>query len=388
MTWIAGRGQLEYHFSMVRCWLFVTGAVIAGCAHHAKQDEATGADGVAAGAMPLVLEEEARADPKAAATYRGQAEDVVSYPAGDRVDWKVIELPAQRLGTLALKLTWTSPRPGLRLAFDVHDARSNLVVEESGRAVRSRETTIERAAGKYFVRVYAQRPGDAGNYKLVAEFKPAAPTPAATMPDSRSNAIPPPLPGATRTENNKVPEPPKLAAMPDHAEPCNDTNFDARKPECKSFCPSFGAPDGWPPCEGKCPRRPSVDIAACWDVMPCPRPPDVRVKACKAKDFPPCNRAAPDPGNPNCDEPVYGRVTKREVQGREVRLTIGAGSNQGVQKSWRAVLISGPDLNSKPVSGGEIHIVNVDKNRSIGTARLTATQVDDSPHVKLFPPPK
>ena len=121
---------------MARWWLVVAGAAIVGCAHRVKHDEATGLDGVAAGAIPIVLEEVARADPKAAATYRGQAQDVVSYPAGDRVDWKVLELPAQQIGTLELKLTWTSPRPGLRLAFDVFDARSNLVVEESGRAVR------------------------------------------------------------------------------------------------------------------------------------------------------------------------------------------------------------------------------------------------------------
>src|SRR5689334_1213816 len=86
--------------SMSRWWLFVTCVAIAGCAHRVKQDEATGPDGVAAGAIPIVLEEEARSDPKAAVTYRGQARDVVSYPAGDRVDWKVLELPAQQRGTL------------------------------------------------------------------------------------------------------------------------------------------------------------------------------------------------------------------------------------------------------------------------------------------------
>jgi len=369
---------------MSRWWLFVTCAAIAGCAYRVKQDEATGPDGVAAGAIPIVLEEEARADPEAAATYRGQARDVVSYPAGDRVDWKVLELPAQQRGTLELKLTWTSPRPGLRIAFDVFDARANLVAEESGRAIRSRETTIDGATGRYFVRVYAQRPADAGTYTLVAEFKPVAPKQV-----SRPIDIPlSPPPERTRVENVKVPDPPKLTAVPDRVEPCNNTNFDPKKPECKSFCPALGAPDGWPPCDGKCPRKPSIDIEACWDVMPCPRPPDSRVKACKAKDFPPCNRAAPDPGNPNCDEPVYGRVTKREVQGSEVWLTIGAGLNQGVRKNWRGVLISGPDLNSKPVSGGEIQIVNVDRNRSVGTTRLTVTQVDDNPHVKLLPPPR
>jgi hypothetical protein len=81
-------------FCMSRWWLFVAGAALAGCAHTVKQDEATGPDGVAAGATPIVLEAAPGVDPKVAATYRGQAEGVVSYPAGDRVDWKVIELPA------------------------------------------------------------------------------------------------------------------------------------------------------------------------------------------------------------------------------------------------------------------------------------------------------
>jgi len=201
-----------------------------------------------------------------------------------------------------------------------------------------------------------------------------------------AGAMPTTTPERTRLASNEAPDSPKLAAVPARVEPCNDNNFDSRKPECKSFCPSSGAPDDWPPCVGQCPRKPSVDIAACWDVMPCPRPPDKRVKACKPQDFPRCDKAAPDPGNPNCDEPVYGRVTKLEVEGNEVRLTIGAGSNQGVQKEWRAVLIDGPDLDSRPVPGGKIRIVTIDRNRSIGTTKLTMSQVTGSPHVKLSPP--
>jgi len=123
--------------------------------------------------------------------------------------------------------------------------------------------------------------------------------------------------------------------------------------------------------------------------MPCPRPPDARVRACTPDKFPPCpDKKNPDPNNPNClvpADPIVGRITKREVVGSEVKVTIGVGQNQGVGKNWRAVFVTGSDLNSKPVSGGEVIIDNVDKNRTYGRTKLTPGQVDQNPNVKLMP---
>jgi hypothetical protein len=157
---------------------------VLSCAHTVPQDAATGHDGHIKGATPIALDQ-----------GEGIAHGIVTYPGGDRVDWKSIELPAGKHGTLDLKMTWTTPRPGLRIAFDVFDQWSTPIAVE--RAVRhrghSRSTRIDHARGTYFVRVFAPRRGDAGAYKLVASF-------AEDPPPIRVSA--------------DVPEPPRLPAVP------------------------------------------------------------------------------------------------------------------------------------------------------------------------------
>lgn len=341
-------------------------ALLASCANNVPQDKTTGPDGKIKGAKEMVLD-----------NGEAKATGIVTYPGGDRVDWKLIQLPEKKRGTLEIKLQWTPPRPGLQLAFDVFDEWNELLASSSKKTGkkkahgRTRSATLENARGKYFVRVYAVGRGDAGKYRLDVDFKETLTGPAFD-----------PL-------KLEIPDPPKLAAVPDYVEPCDDTNFDIKKAECKNYCPATGAPPNWPPCKGKCPDPPTVDIKSCLDIMPCPRPPDMRVRACKPADFPPCpSKQNPDPNNPNClvpADPIPARITKREQFGNEVRVTIGIGSNQGVGKGWRAVFISGPDVNSKPVSGGEITIDSVDKNRTYGRTKLTQTQVDANPNVKLMP---
>jgi hypothetical protein len=342
--------------------------LLASCANNVPQDKKTGPDGRIKGAKELVFD-------------NGEAKTtgIVTYPGGDRVDWKLIQLPEKKRGTLEVKLQWTPPRPGLQLAFDIFDEWNEQVVSSSKKVGkkkskgRTRSATLENARGKYFVRVYAVGRGDAGKYKLSVDFKEQTVGP------------------AFDPQKLEVPDPPKLAAVPDHVDPCDDDNFDPKKAECKNYCPARGAPDGWPPCEGKCPKKPSIDIEACHATMPCPNPPDKRVRACKPSNWPPCNKLAPDPNNPNCDappEPIITRITKYEVVGNEVQVTIGVGSNQGVGKNWKATFITGDDARSKSVSGGEITIKNVDKSRTTGVTRLTPTQVDANKNVKLYPPPK
>src|SRR5438067_1450029 len=94
--------------------------VAAACAHNVPQDLATGNDGKIHGATPLRLD-------------NGQAiaKGIVTYPGGDRVDWKLIELPDGKRGTLDLKMTWKTPRPGLEVAFDVFDQWNTQVVTSS-----------------------------------------------------------------------------------------------------------------------------------------------------------------------------------------------------------------------------------------------------------------
>src|ERR1700744_6412327 len=81
---------------------------LASCAHNVGQDEHTGEDGRSKGAKAITLDQN-----------EGKAKGIVTYPGGDRVDWKVLELPEKQKATLDVKLQWTPPRPGLQLAFDV-----------------------------------------------------------------------------------------------------------------------------------------------------------------------------------------------------------------------------------------------------------------------------
>ncbi|HEX7842305.1 MAG TPA: hypothetical protein VF469_32760, partial [Kofleriaceae bacterium] len=95
---------------LLRTWQVGLVCLALSCAHNVAQDAATGADGKEKGAKPITLE-----------NGEGKAGGIVTYPGGDRVDWKLIELPDKQHGKLDIQLAWTPPRPGLQLAFDVFD---------------------------------------------------------------------------------------------------------------------------------------------------------------------------------------------------------------------------------------------------------------------------
>lgn len=339
--------------------------VFAACAHNVAQDSKTGEDGKPKGAKPITLE-----------NGEGKAKGIVTYPGGDRVDWKLVEIPDKARGTLDIKLTWVPPRPGLQLAFDVFDEWNQPIIasKKSSKksAGRSRSVTLPNAKGKYFIRVFAVGRGDAGTYKLTVDFAPQVSGPAFD-----------PL-------KLEIAEPPRLAAVPEAEIPCDEFTFDQKNPACKTVCPAQGAPPGWPACAGKCPTPPDVNIPACLTSMPCPNPPVREVKACAGK-FPPCDKKNPDPKNPNCDnltaDPVKGRVLKADVQGSDVIITVGVGTDQGVGKSgWSGKVLRGESDN--PLSGGDVQIQKVDKRQTVGKVHLTTDQINENPWVKLFPPAK
>lgn len=340
----------------------------ATCARNVVQDSASGEDGKIKGAKALVLE-----------NGEAKANGIVTYPGGDRVDWKIVELPEKAKGTLDIKLQWVPPRPGLQLAFDVFDEwNTPLTASKKGKKEkgekrargRMRTATLEGAKGKYFIRVYAVGRGDAGKYKLTVEFKEALAGPGFD-----------PL-------KLEIPEPPKLAAVPEPEVPCDEFAFDPKNPACRNVCPKSGAPPGWPPCKDVCPTPPDINVPSCQATMPCPNPPDRRVRACKPSQWPKCNLAAPDPQNPNCDnakaDPVVTRVLKNEVQGSDTIITIGAGSNSGIAKGWRATVLRGDT--DQPLSGGDVTIIRIDKAATVGKVRLTTDQIKANDRVKFSPP--
>jgi hypothetical protein len=330
------------------------------CAHNVPQDKQTGPDGRNKGAKQLTLE-----------NGEARATGIVTYPGGDRVDWKQIELPENQRGTLDVKLQWIPPRPGLQLAFDVFDQYNHQVVQSKkpGKRTKSRVRTasVENAKGLYYIRVYALGRGDAGKYKLTVEFNEQQ------------------GPMAIDLTKVDIPEPPKLAAIPEPEQTCDEFSFDPKNPACRTVCPATPPPN-WPACKGKCPDPPDPQNPACWDKV-CPNPPTTRAKACKMKDFPPCDKSAPDPENMKCNikaSPVTGRVIKNEVQGSDTIITIAVGEEQGVSKGWSGRVLRGDSDN--PMDGGDVTVIRVGKRETIGKVRLTTDQVSSNPRVKLSPP--
>ena len=334
------------------------------CAHNVPQDKSSGPDSKVKGAKELTLE-----------NGEAKASGIVTYPGGDRVDWKKLELPEKQIGQLDIKLQWNPPRPGLQLGFDVFD-QWNTPIVQSRRTSKKRSTsrvrtaTVDNAKGTYFIRVYAVGRGDAGKYKLTVEFKEGS------------------GPMSIDLTKVEIPEPPKLAAVPEPEAVCDEFTFDPKNPACRAVCPTSGAPPGWPACKGKCPDPPDPMNEACWDKV-CPNPMTKRSKACmrQKEKFPPCDKAAPDPENWKCDlkaEPVVGRVIKTEVQGSEVVITIAVGSDQGVAKGWGGRVLRG--TSDTPMDGGDVHVIRVGKRETVGKVRLTLDQVAANPKVKLSPP--
>ena len=238
-------------------------------------------------------------------------------------------------------------------------------------ATRIRTASVDGAKGKYYVRVYAVGRGDAGKYRLSIEFKEKAP-------------------GLTFDPLKlEIPDPPKLAAVPEAEIPCDEFAFDPKNPACKQVCPASGAPPGWPPCKDRCPSPPDINIPACLATMECPNPPDRRVKRCPPQRFPKCpDPKNPDPLNPNCDNikvpPVIGRIVGNNVSGSDVIITIAAGTNSGVQKNWGATVLRGDT--DQPLAGGEVTVIRVDKGVTVGKVHLTTDQISANSRVRLSAP--
>jgi hypothetical protein len=337
-------------------------ASVGACASNVMQDKASGPDGKVKGAREMKFE-----------NNEAIAKGIVTYPGGDRSDWKFMEVPDKKVGQIEIKLTWQAPRRGLQLAFDVFD-EWNYPVTSSKKTSKKRskgtlrEGSIANAHGKYFVRVYAVGRGDAGAYKLTADFV---------------EAVSGPQYDPAKLE---VSDPPRLAEVPAATIACDEFSFDAKNPACKPVCPTEGAPPNWPACKDKCPNPPDVKNPKCWDTMPCPTPMDRNVKSCK---FPACpDPKAPDPNNPNCDnatvDPVTTRILKNGFDGDLVEITVGAGSTSGIAKGWRGVVLRG----ETDATLGEITIKNVDKNIVRGTVKLTTDQIMQNRRVRFFPPPR
>lgn len=301
--------------------------VFVGCAHSVPQDKSTGPDGRQKGALPIALQE-----------GEGKAHGIVTYPGGDRVDWKSIELPAGQKGKLDLELKYQTPRPGLQVTFDVFD-QWNTPVSKASRG-RVQMTTIDDAAGKYWIRIYAPKRGDAGMYNLVARFdatddgKPRAPI--------------------------EVPDPPKLPAVPEVEPDCLE--FDPKVKACQKVCPEFGAPPGWKACADKVKAEEQQKAAE---------------EAAKAE----AERQRNKP------KPMDKRILTASVEGGETKIIIGIGTQAQplLDTTWRAEIIN--TQTGKPLTGGTVTLVRVGTTQTVAKVKLPTDIVNQNLTVRLTPPP-
>jgi hypothetical protein len=306
----------------------------AACAHNVAQDKATGEDGKLKGAKPLVLE-----------NGEGRARDIVTYPGGDRVDWKRIELPRGQRGRLDLQLRWRTPRPGLQVAFDVFDEWNAPIAATKStqrKGGRIRGVTIDDAGGKYFVRVYAPKRGDAGQYTLIASFT--------------TN------PGEEIADIRKVPiaDPPRLPGVP-IADPACDV-FDPRIDACRKVCPDDGAPPGWKACEERDKLKAAEDAA---------KAADLARKECLK----------------NAPKPVLAQVKHVEIAGNVVRIKVGVGTTKepALDTSWTGEVMAG--TSNRTLLGGAVRLLGVDKQLTRAEVRIATDQLAQNPWIRLTPPP-
>ncbi|MBK9030044.1 MAG: hypothetical protein IPL61_01685 [Myxococcales bacterium] len=333
----------------------------AGCSKNVPQDSKTGEDGRTKGAKEMKIE-----------NNEARARGIVTYPGGDRVDWLVLDLPKDKVGTLSLRLKWTPPRPGLDLSFEVSNEYNRVLASaKPNKRKRSRKTTknltIENAHGKLYIQIYASERGDAGKYTLTAEWKEL------NVETFDWLAI-------------EVLDPPKLPAVPEPEKPCDPTTFDKKNPACLSVCPIPMDP-AWPACAGQCPTPPDPNIPACLKSMPCPNPPERKFAQCKPSNWPPCDPTKLDPNNPNCDgyKPPdrVGEVTDVQTISSGVQITINVGTDDGVDKGWKGVLL---DANDKPIRGSDFKLSKVTKKASIAKVKLDASKLIPNNPVRLSAP--
>lgn len=82
-------------------------------------------------------------------------------------------------------------------------------------------------------------------------------------------------------------------------------------------------------------------------------------------------------------KPVTARIVKLEVVSSDVALTVAAGTNSGVEKTWTGCVI---DTGTKCLADGKLVIIRVDKTTLIAKTSLTPAQITAHPTVLLTAP--
>lgn len=305
--------------------------VTGGCLRNIAQNSDSGKDQQYKGAKLIELED-----------GEGEVRDIVTYPGGDRVDWKVIELPEGQKGDLRIRLRYRSARPGMEVVFAVFDQWFHRVARTKRKKSKSqrgkKRATVKGATGRYYIQIYAPTRMDAASYKLSIRFKerklPHIPT------DEEMLA--------------EVEEPPELPAIPEPAAPAAGGGAQA----------AGGGPAGG----GAAPA-------------PAPAP-------AAAGPGGPGAGGATEPGAGDTVEPPAGplkaKVVKLRASSGGVVVTLNRGKSDGVDRGWSGQVLLGDTDN--PLADGVFKIIKVTKRESKAKIKLTIDQVKANRRVLLTPP--
>src|SRR5688572_20880966 len=328
-------------------------AATLGCGGGAvEQDAKSGPDSLADGARTIKLNEDGEGDSK----------DTVSYPGGDRVDWKVFEI--DKKGDLEIVLKWTSPRPNLDLSMNILDDTFNMVkrVAPASGEKQRKDAVIQGAQpGKYYVQVYASERKDAGDYSLDVKFTPTRDL------------------GLNTAGLEPIANPPRLPGIPGAAAAAGAAaGVDKSKPKG----------DKANPCQAgeQCPPGANFKRPACPDAEPAP----LEVPC------PAINPACPEAGllavgvpcPPKVIPPKSAKIIERSLSGQDIIITLDKGTNQGIAKGWTGVVFVGKS-GSKPLSGSDFSIFKVTEDESYGKIRkVSMDDLGDNFRVELKAPPQ
>ena len=298
-------------------------ALGAACASNIGQHDNSGPDYRPDGAELIELED-----------GEGSAIDIVTYPGGDRVDWKKVELPEDFAGVLQVRLMFQPPRDGLEVSFEVYDASFERVAVADpppGTGARMVEAEVVPAfGGIYYFHIFAPTRRDAAEYMLAVRKQRQDVS--AYIDDDDGGVLP------------RIPDPPTLPAIP-----TGDTEVAERGGGQQG-----GGQQGGGGLQGGGEPAPSPD----------PEPPEEPEKAL---------------------EPVRARVVTYQLgSDGAVILTVNRGTNDGIERGWSGQMMMGSS--GRPLRGGTFTVTRVTSGEAVGQARVSVDQIRANREVLLAPP--
>jgi hypothetical protein len=311
------------------------------CARNVVQDSASGKDAKYKGAKKIKVEND-----------EGRARDIVTYPGGDRVDWKLVELPEGKKGTLDVRVKWQPPRPGLDLAFEVYDQyfqRVGRAKPSPGSGKRSKRAKVNGAEGKMYLMVYAPERGDAAKYTVTVRFKERK---AGMVLDAS-------------TIDKEILDPPVLPAIPEGDAAAVAGPGAGVPPGGGGAGAPVGAGGGLPPGGGA------------------PMDPTMGQGGGAAGGGGQAGAGAGGGATTVAAGPIGGTIVAQQIQGDFVIITINRGKSSGVGQGWKGqILQSGT---KKPLVNGSFTVIKVTERQSISKVKLSLDAINANRDVTLSP---